>query len=142
MQSVSKPPVNSDAPLLSLPPVLVIGDVLALLIFVIIGRLSHGFTNDWLINVARIATPFLIGWFAVALLIGAYRADLLRAPTALLWRSAVAWIVGDLLAFALRAFLFQNNVTLPFALTSVAFTGLFLLGWRAVYLWWHNRSLA
>ncbi|MCB0115959.1 MAG: DUF3054 domain-containing protein, partial [Caldilineaceae bacterium] len=140
-QSVSKHPVEPGR-LPSVPVALVVGDVLALLIFVIIGRLSHGFTSDWLINVARIATPFLIGWFVVAFVVGAYRADLLTSPASMMARAAAAWIVGDLLAFAIRSFVFQNNVTLPFALTSVAFTGLFLLGWRAVYLWLYNRARA
>ncbi len=139
MQSASNHPVKPGRRLFSWPLALLIGDVLALLIFVIIGRLSHGFTSDWLLNVARIVTPFLIGWFVVAIPVGAYRADLLTSPGSLMARAAVAWIVGDLLAFALRALLFQDNVTMPFALTSVAFTGLFLLGWRAVYLWWYNR---
>jgi hypothetical protein len=141
MQSISNQPVEPGRRLFSLPAALVIGDVLALLIFVIVGRLSHGFTSDWLINVVRIVTPFLIGWFVVAIPVGAYRSDLLTSPGQLMLRSAAAWIVGNLIAFAVRAFLFQNNVTIPFALTSVAFTGLFLLGWRAVYLWWYNRSL-
>lgn len=121
------------------PPALLIGDVLALLVFVVVGRLSHGFTGDWLSNVVRIAAPFLIGWFVAAFPLGAYRPDLLHRPGLLLLRTAPAWLVGNGLAFALRAFLFQDNVTLPFALTSMAFTGLFLLGWRAVYLWWINR---
>jgi hypothetical protein len=138
MQSISNHPVE-PARIFSLPAVLLIGDVLALLIFVIIGRLSHGLTDDWLLNVARIATPFLIGWFVVAIPAGAYRANRLTSPGWLLGRTAIAWLVGNGIAFALRALIFQNNVTLPFALTSVAFTGLFLLGWRACYLWWYNR---
>jgi hypothetical protein len=138
MQSVSNHPAE-PARLFTLPVVLLIGDLLALLIFVIIGRLSHGFTSDWLLNVARIATPFLIGWFVVAIPVGAYRADRLTSPGWLMGRTAIAWLVGDGVAFALRALLFQNNVTWPFALTSIAFTGLFLLGWRIGYLWWYNR---
>jgi hypothetical protein len=138
MQSISNHPVE-PARIFSLPAVLLVGDVLALLIFVIIGRLSHGLTDAWLLNVARIATPFLIGWLVVAIPAGAYRADRLTSPAWLMGRTAIAWLVGNGIAFALRALLFQNNVTLPFALTSVAFTGLFLLGWRACYLWWYNR---
>jgi hypothetical protein len=138
LQSLSQG--SSNKTLLSQVPVaLLIGDVLAFLFFVILGRASHGFTNDWLINVARIVTPFLMGWFIVALPIGAYRGDLLKNPKALLGRSTVAWLLGVLIAFGLRAYIFGNNVTLPFALTTIAFTALFVIGWRAVYLWWYNR---
>ncbi len=53
--------------------VLVVGDLLMLLIFVVIGRISHGMTSDWLVNVLRIATPFVVGWAIAALITGAYR---------------------------------------------------------------------
>jgi hypothetical protein len=131
---------TSNRPLLSQVPVaLIIGDLLAFLFFVVLGRASHGFTNDWLINVARIVTPFLIGWFVAAIPLGAYQVERLYEPRFFLVRTVMAWILGILAAFALRAFLFGNNVTLPFALTTIAFTGLFVVGWRAVYLWWYNR---
>jgi hypothetical protein len=139
MRSTSNNSAQVSEETFALPVGLLIGDVLAFLIFVIVGRTSHGFTNDWLINIVRIVTPFLIGWFVASFPLGAYRADLLQHPGSLMGRSVMAWLIGSGIAFALRAFLFQNNVTIPFALTSIAFTGLFLLGWRAVYLWWYNR---
>lgn len=136
MQSTTQ---QHSTSLFSAPAALLIGDVLAFLFFVILGRISHGFTSDWLINVARIATPFLIGWFVVALGVGAYRRDRLRHPAAFLGWSALAVLAGDGVAFLLRSLLFQNNVTLPFALTTLAFTMLFVLGWRGIYAWWYNR---
>ncbi len=98
MQSITEK--SSPSPLAA-PLTLAIGDGVALLVFVILGRISHGFTNDWLINVARIVTPFWIGWFALALLLGVYRADLLPKPASLMARSALAWVGGNLVAFAL-----------------------------------------
>lgn len=136
MNSVREKSVSSPV---RAPLILALGDGIALLSFVILGRISHGFTSDWIVNVLRISTPFLLGWFVLALLLGAYRLDLLSRPSVMMGRSALAWIGGNLVAFAIRAWFFQNNVTLPFALTSIAFTGLFLLGWRALYLWWVNR---
>ncbi|MEZ4633482.1 MAG: DUF3054 family protein [Caldilineaceae bacterium] len=59
-----------------MPVALVVGDVLALLIFVIIGRLSHGFTSDWLDQCGKVSPrPSWIGWFVVAFVVGAYRAS-------------------------------------------------------------------
>jgi hypothetical protein len=118
---------------------LVLGDLLAFVIFVSVGRLSHGLTSDWLINVARIATPFLLGWAVAALLLGVYRPRLLRTPTRFLLLSAAAVVLGDLIGFGLRAWLFQNSVPLTFALTSVAFTLLFVAGWRGVFVVLFNR---
>jgi len=120
--------------------VLAAGDLAMLLIFVVIGRISHGMTNDWLINLLRIATPFVLGWAAAALISGAYRANLWQQPTQFLVRSAAAWLLADGLAFLLRHFVMGDRVTMPFALTSIAFTGLFLLAWRIAFMVWQTRN--
>ena len=118
-----------------------------LLLFVVLGRISHGMTSDWLINLLRIATPFVVGWAIAALITGAYRSQLWHKPTDFLTRSSGAWLLGNGLAFLLRYFVMQDRITLPFALTSIAFTGLFLLAWRIAFLVWqtqrerHLRSL-
>lgn len=111
-----------------------------LLIFVVIGRLSHGLTQDWIVNVLRIATPFVLGWGVAALITGAYQANLWQQPNQFLLRSAAAWLLADGLAFFLRHFLMGDRVTMPFALTSIAFTGLFLLAWRIAFMIWQSRS--
>lgn len=116
------------------------GDLLMLLLFVVVGRISHGMTSDWLVNVARIATPFVVGWALAALVVGAYRPHLWPTPGAFLARSALAWLLADGLAFVLRHFVMQDRITLPFALTSIAFTGLFLFVWRLLFVIW--RTLA
>ena len=110
-----------------------------LLLFVVLGRISHGMTSDWLINLLRIATPFVVGWAIAALITGAYRSQLWHRPTDFLARSAAAWLLGNGLAFLLRYFVMQDRITLPFALTSVAFTGLFLLAWRIAFLVWQTQ---
>lgn len=111
-----------------------------LLFFVVIGRLSHGMTTDWLVNLARIATPFVLGWLAAAFLLGAYRPYLWRTPGPFLVRSVAAWLLGNGFAFLLRHYLMGDRVTMPFALTSIAFTGLFLLAWRLIFLVWPSRA--
>lgn len=118
---------------------LIAGDVLALLLFVVVGRLSHDMTSDWLANVARIATPFLLGWFLVAVLVGAYRLQLVSDPGQFLLRTIVSWLVGTGLALVFRVLLFGDTVTWAFALVALAFTGLFLISWRGIFLWWANR---
>jgi hypothetical protein len=120
--------------------ILVVGDILALFMFVIVGRLSHDMTSNWLINIARIATPFLLGWFAVGVLAGAYQARLLSRPAMFLRRSALTWLLGIGLGFVFRAVLFGDGVPPIFILVILTFTGLFLLGWRSLFIWWANRS--
>lgn len=118
---------------------LLLGDVAAFVLFVVLGRLSHGFSGDWLLNVVRIAAPFLVGWVVAAWALGAYRPGLEARPGAFLARSALALAIGDGLAFALRGLVLGDNVTMPFALTSLAFTALFVLGWRGLYAWFVRR---
>ena len=126
--------------------ILVIGDLLMLLLFVVSGRISHGMTSDWLVNVLRIATPFVVGWAIAALLLGLYRPHLWKTPTAYLARSAAGIVTANGLAFLLRSLLFHDRVTLPFALTSLAFTTLFVLVWRLLFLvlhrWRQGSSIA
>lgn len=110
-----------------------------LLLFVVIGRISHGMTSDWLVNLLRIATPFVMGWAIAALITGAYRPQDWGQPKAFVARSIAAWLLADGLAFLLRHFVMNDRVTMPFALTSIAFTGLFLLVWRIVFLIWHTQ---
>ncbi len=119
--------------------ILALGDLAVLLLFVVIGRMSHGMTSDWLVNVVRIATPFVAGWAIAAFVIGAYRPNLWQRPADFLRRSAAAWLLGVGLGFLLRYFVMHDRITLPFALTSVAFTGLFLLSWRSAYLVWQMQ---
>ncbi len=114
--------------------VLAAGDIGMLFLFVIIGRISHGMTSDWLVNVVRIATPFLAGWAVASWITGAYRAHLWQTPRVFMARSAFAWLLADGVAFLLRRYAMQDRITIPFALTSIAFTGLFLLAWRLVFL--------
>lgn len=111
---------------------LLAGDLIAILSFVVLGRLSHGLSDDWLMNLFRIATPFVLGWLVAATLLGAFRLN--QPPGRFLSTSALALLVANLIAFGLRPALFQDRVTVPFALTSIAFTALLLLSWRFLFI--------
>ena len=117
--------------------VLVAIDVLAVLIFAIVGQMFHSAAGpvDWLINAPRIAVPFLVGWGAAAMVLGAYP----RAGQIGLRRFAInsilTLIAGDLIAFGIRAFIFADTVNWTFAFTALAFTTLFVVGPRLLYFW-------
>lgn len=116
--------------------VLAAGDLAAFLIFVILGQVVHNGARpvDWLTQGPRIAAPFLFGWMAAALVVRVYPGPVpLPAPRFLL-NSLLALLLADLIAFALRAYLFVGAVTWPFALTALAFTTLFVVGWRLAFL--------
>lgn len=116
--------------------VLAIGDLLALVVFVILGRIVHAGSGpiDWLANAPRIAAPFLLGWVIAAPVFGAYARATAPWTGRLLLNSAFTLIAADLIAFAVRRYLFSDSVTVPFVLTAFAFTALLVLGWRLVFV--------
>jgi hypothetical protein len=117
--------------------VLAVSDVLAFLLFAIVGDMFHsgGGPVDWLINAPRIVAPFLVGWGAAAMVFGAYpRAGQIR-PRRFITSSILTLLVGDLVAFGLRVLFFDDVVTWPFVITAVAFTALIVVGPRVLYCW-------
>ena len=120
-------------------PVLLSGDVLALLAFVLVGLSSHQMTSNVAANLMRIAAPLLIGWFAVAPLIGAYRLPGPGTRGAFLLRSVLAWPLGIGVGLLLRNTVFGSPFSPVFAIITLGFTGLFLLGWRALFVWLFAR---
>jgi hypothetical protein len=106
----------------------VVLDVACVLVFVIIGRASHG---EGLTGVASTAWPFLAGlaggWLATAGLAGrAWRA---WRPFGL-WPAGVgAWLGTVALGMLFRVVSGQGTAP-AFIGVALAFLGLFLLGWR------------
>ena len=96
-------------------------------VFVAIGRRSHGESND-ASGFLSTLWPFLAGPAA-----GAAVTRLYASPLA--WRRAVpAWLLTVAVGLALRIGVVGHEFKLSFAIVATSFLGLFLLGWRAVYL--------
>jgi hypothetical protein len=108
------------------PRVLALADASALVLFSVVGLLSH----DGKVSVAglgRDALPLLAGWFAAALVFGTYRR---RSVRALLF----AWVVGVPLGVALRALVLGRALDgreAAFLAVALTFTLLFVLALRA-----------
>ena len=101
----------------------VVLDVCCVLVFVIIGRASHG---EGLAGIASTAWPFLAGlaggWLATA-------GRAWRQPFRL-WPAGVgAWLGAVILGMLLRVVSGQGTAP-AFVVVALAFLGLFLLGWR------------
>jgi hypothetical protein len=102
-------------------------DLVVVVVFVAIGRRSHGEAND--------ASGFLTTvWpFVAGLAVGAVVTRLYAAP--LEWRRAVpAWLLTVAVGLALRIGVVGHEFKLSFAIVATTFLGLFLLGWRALVL--------
>ncbi len=69
-------------------------DALALSLFVLTGLRSHGTLDEF--GLQRNLLPFLLGWYAAALVTGVYRARPAK------WALPVAWALGVTLGIMLR----------------------------------------
>lgn len=107
------------------PPVL---DAAALVVFAAIGMLSHD-GSLFLAGFARDALPLLGTWFVVALALGTYRRQSLR-------RLLLNWGIAVPLAVLVRGVALGRHadaMQAAFLATSMAFTLLLLLGFRALF---------
>jgi hypothetical protein len=104
----------------------VLFDICCVLLFVIIGRASHG-KGEALGGIASTAWPFLAG-----LGLGWLGARAWRRPLALSPAGVGAWLGTVICGMALRVIAGQGTA-LAFIGVALAFIGLFLLGWRLVW---------
>ncbi|ASD23067.1 hypothetical protein B7495_13960 [Cryobacterium sp. LW097] len=100
-------------------------DAAMLLLFVVIGRASHG---EGLWGVLVTWWPFLAG-LVVAWLVLTAR----RTPLRIVWTGVGVWLITVVVAMLLRVVSGQG-VQLSFVIVTFLVLGVFLLGWRAIAL--------
>lgn len=112
--------------------VLLVGDWLALGLFVFLGQIDHDLLTigRWLGQTLLLAIP----WTISALLLNAYTLPGENSLWAYLRRSLLAWLVAAPLALLARALIQgQATIIVVFMLVTMGLGGLFLLGWRTAY---------
>ena len=101
-------------------------DVVAVVLFVVIGRRNHHETGNAVVGALRIVAPFLI-----ALIIGWFLARADSVPMSI--RSGtVIWACTVGIGLALRRLVFQRGTAIAFILVAVIMLGMFIIGWRAI----------
>lgn len=121
-------------PLTPVTGLLLVGDALALVAFVVVGALEHNIDPvSYTTRIAANAAPFVFGWLLVALVGGLYTPAATDSVRETLRRGIPAWFVAVVIAQTLRSTDFlPGNAPLSFVLVSLLFGGLFLLGWRVL----------
>jgi len=112
---------------------LVIGDLLCFLIFVVLGRSSHGEASGFaaIPQIIIVALPFIAGWFLVSPFVGAFRQKILAQPRSMVIRTALAWLIAWPVAMLLRGIFVDHGVPpISFAIVVLLFNMLLLLIWR------------
>ena len=109
-------------------------DVVAVLVFVALGRRSHDEGGNAVTETLRVAAPFLI-----ALAAGWMVARAWRRPTAL-DTGVIVWIVTVVVGMLLRNLVFDRGTATSFVMVATIVTGVLLVGWRAVAFGVARRS--
>jgi len=101
--------------------------------FTMVGRMIHGYDLGFL-GVAHTAWPFLVG-----ALLGWGVSLAWRRPLAIRASGVPVWLVTIGVGMLLR-FVSGQGVALPFVIVALVFTGVLLLGWRALAKPFARRS--
>lgn len=118
-----------------------IGDLIALILFVIVGRESHQMDAAGFVGTINAAMPFVTAWLMTAAVLGAFSGKALYPLLRVIGRTLLAGIVAGPIGVLLRAVLLGRMPTPMFFVVATGFTSLMLLAWRIVWsrvrrLWW------
>ncbi|MFB6281875.1 MAG: DUF3054 domain-containing protein [Haloferacaceae archaeon] len=116
---------------------LAVGDVLALALVFSAGAVRHNGTEYLLANPgywAATIAPFLIGWLVVAPPLGAYSPGAAESAKAAVPLALRAWLLGGLVALALRATpLLHGGVQPVFVVVALGSGAVGLAAWRWLF---------
>jgi hypothetical protein len=116
---------------------LAVGDVLAILLVIVVGEISH-FSVQWVQNnpveVLITALPFLVGWAIAALFIGAYSAGAAESAKAAIPLGIRSWVPAAIIGILIRGALSTFDVGLGIFLVVMLVTGSLTVGvWRWLF---------
>jgi hypothetical protein len=110
-------------------------DVIGVVGFVALGRSSHS-EGEALAGIATVAAPFLVGlgvgWLIVARM---------ARPTGMR-AGIVVWACTVVIGLVMRGTVVDRVVPAAFVAVTTAFLGVWLVGWRAIWMLVERRSAA
>ncbi|MEI8238112.1 MAG: DUF3054 domain-containing protein [Actinomycetota bacterium] len=109
-------------------------DVVAIVVFVILGRSSHHESGGFIASTLKVAAPFLLALLAGHALSKSWKSP--GAPST----GVIIWVTTLVLGMLLRRFAFGRSTALAFIIVASLFIGLFVVGWRVACEWWSNRN--
>lgn len=108
------------------------GDLLMFLLFAVLGLLSH---RQPLVvaRVIEVALPFLLAWFVLAPLLGAFHSPVLDYPKQTAWRVPLLWLLCGIVGLLLRSWWFHRPVVPVFAAIVLVANAVLLTVWRVAF---------
>jgi hypothetical protein len=121
-----------------------LGDVVIFMFFAFTGRETHAPGDaNLIVNALPTLFTFLIVWFAIALLGGVYRSDVITNPRSALLRTLIAWIIAAPIAIVIRAILLSRTaIPWQFVAVTMGLVGALLLLWHSSTAWYRSRHSA
>jgi len=120
-----------------IPLILLVGDLLALVLFVYVGQRDHDLVNEAypMLGVLITSIMFAGPWVLTGWLLGAFPSRETLSARSLLARTLNAWLVTALSGLLIRSYaLGRAVVPTVFITATLVFGGLFLFGWRILFL--------
>lgn len=122
--------------------ILVLGDLVALLLFTYVGQRDHQMVNpeNPVLGLLATGVNFILPWFIAGWLLDVFPDAEHFQPRSLLKQSLLAWLLAAPLGVLLRAYVLGRAVIPTMFMTAaLGFGGLFVLGWRLIFIWWWRR---
>lgn len=116
---------------------LILGDLLALLLFVGVGQADHGTINDAnpLLGMIQASWIFALLWLIIGWPLGAFPPFQEWTARTLLSRALTAWLVIAPLSLLLRSLILERlNIPTLFLAATLGFGILFLFAWRILLI--------
>ena len=117
--------------------IVLIGDIVSIIIFTALGFASHNTLASEGVVLRYFAT--FVPWLLVYLFVG-HRLDVfdpaLAAERATIWQAWLAMFLASPLAAVLRGLLLRRDVPPTFVIVMTAVSGLVIIAWRAIYVFW------
>ena len=114
-----------------------VGDIVALLVFLLIGTLQHSSLEQLQMEPTLYlfaAGPFVLGWLLCAPLVGAYSPGGGSAPNSSIPLAIRSWIPAVVVGLVVRVVAVPNRgAAVTFAVIMLVGGAVFLSGWRFLY---------
>jgi hypothetical protein len=107
-----------------IPALAIVADLVAVVVFAAIGRMSHAQPDD-LVGLLGTAAPFLVGVVAM------WATPIVRAHPVGAWAAVTVWAGTVVIGLLLRAG-FTERLPLSFAVVTTISLAVLMLGWRTL----------
>jgi hypothetical protein len=113
--------------------ILVLGDIVALILFTLIGQRQHDIAISAM-GIIVTTAPFIIAWLVVGFFMGAFKPSAYFNIGQAAKKVTIVWLIAGPVGLGLRALFEQKGVPLNFVIITMVVILIFLLVWRILFV--------